>query len=132
MAISAKKKILLIEDEPTIRRLLQFILSKEFEVHVASNGYDAFLQLEKRNIPDLIIMDWVMPHMDGKAFLKCIKISGLYCEIPVIVLSSLKELDDELHLLPYAVAKSFSKPFNPIELKESIVEILNVHHGIIN
>lgn len=132
MAIKAKRKILLIEDEPTIRKLLQFILSNEFDVQVASNGYDAFLQLENRNIPDLIIMDWVMPHMDGKAFLKCIKVSGLYCEIPIIVLSSLKELAEELRLLPYSVTRSFSKPFNPVELKESIVEILSVHHGIIN
>jgi Response regulators consisting of a CheY-like receiver domain and a winged-helix DNA-binding domain len=132
MTKSIKKKILLIEDEPTIQTLLKFILSKEFDVQVASNGYEGFLYLENREIPDLIILDWVMPYMDGKSFLKCIKVSGLYCEIPVIVLSSLKELKEELSVLPYSVSKSFSKPFNPVELKESIIKILSVQYGIAN
>ena len=128
-----KKKILLVEDEPTIQKLLYFVLSKEFDIHVADNGYEAFLWLESRHIPDLIIMDWVMPHMDGRAFLKCIKVSGLYSEIPVIVLSSSESVVDEIKSMPLSVDKCMSKPFDPVMLKETIAQLINTTtYGFVN
>lgn len=128
-----KKKILLIEDSTSTQKLLYFILSKEYDVFVTSNGYEAFLWLEQtKYIPDLIIMDWIMPYMDGKSFLKCIKVSGLYSEIPVIVLSSSMEVKEEVRLMSYTISKSLSKPFNPLELMESISEIFNIRYGVIN
>ncbi|HWK56113.1 MAG TPA: response regulator [Parapedobacter sp.] len=128
-----KKKILLVEDEPTIRRLLLFILSKEFDVQAMANGYEAFLYLEKNNIPDLIIMDWVMPQMDGNAFLKCLKVSGLYCEIPVIVLSASKGIVEELDSLPYSISYCLRKPFDPLKLKQTIENIFNTSpYGFVN
>ncbi|RQP16428.1 MAG: response regulator [Parapedobacter sp.] len=128
-----KKKILLIEDEPTIQRLLCFILSKDFDVKVAANGFEAFLWLEQHQLPDLIIMDWVMPHMDGKSFLKCIKISGLYSDIPVIVLSASKNIMEEIDRLPYSVNKCIPKPFDPLVLKETIGSIFNTStYGFVN
>jgi len=120
-----KKKILLVEDEPTIQRLLCFILSKDFDIQVAANGFEAFLWLEHHQLPDLIITDWMMPYMDGKSFLKCVKISGLYCDIPVIVLSASENILDELDRLPYSIDKCIPKPFDPILLKESIGDIFN-------
>src|SRR5690554_3957736 len=128
-----KKKILLVEDSASTQKLLYFMLSKEYDVFVTSNGYEAFLWLEQtKHIPDLIIMDWIMPYMDGLSFLKCIKVSGLYSTIPVIVLSSSMEVTEEIKLMSYTVSKSLSKPFNPLELKESISEIFNVRYGVIN
>lgn len=128
-----KKKILLVEDEPTIQRLLHFILSREYVVQSAANGYEAFLWLEKQDIPDLIIMDWVMPQMDGRAFLKYLKISGLYSEIPIIVLSSYMDIDDELNNLPDFINCYLSKPFDPIKLKETIGKIFNTSvYGFVN
>ena len=128
-----KKKILLVEDEPIIHRLLHFILSKEFDVQSTSNGYEAFLWLERQAIPDLIIMDWMMPHMDGQTFLKCIKVSGLYGDIPVIILSSLEGLPEEVDKLPYSVTRCFQKPFDPIALKETIGHVFNTSiYGLTN
>lgn len=128
-----KKKILLVEDEPTIQRLLHFILSKEFDVQATANGYEAFLWLESQKVPDLIIMDWVMPQMDGKSFLKCLKVSGLYSEIPVIVLSASENIIEELGGLPYSVNKCLRKPFDPVVLKETIGGIFKTPtYGFIN
>lgn len=128
-----KKKILLVEDSASTQKLLYFILSKEYDVFVTSNGYEAFLWLDQtKYIPDLIIMDWIMPYMDGRAFLKCIKVSGLYSEIPVIVLSSSKDVKEEVKVMSYTISKTISKPFNPLELMESISEIFNIRYGIIN
>lgn len=120
-----KKKILLVEDEPTIQRLLHFILSKEFDIRSAANGYEAFLLMERQEIPDLIIMDWMMPQMDGNTFLKCLKVSGLYCDIPVIVLSASEGVREELDGLPYPVSHYLPKPFDPRTLKATIGTILN-------
>ncbi|SRR5690554_4523865 len=128
-----KKKILLVEDEPIIHRLLHFILSKEFDVQSTSNGYEAFLWLERQAIPDLIIMDWMMPHMDGGAFLKCIKVSGLYSDIPVIVLSAVAHVREELNSLPFSMVHYLQKPFDPVKLKETIVNIFNTSpYGFVN
>lgn len=128
-----KKKILLVEDEPTIQRLLLFILSRDYDVQAMPNGYEAFLYLEKNNIPDLIIMDWVMPQMDGNAFLKCLKVSGLYCEIPVIVLSASKSIVEELDNLPYSISYYLRKPFDPLKLKDTIENIFNTSpYGLFN
>ncbi|MFC7523390.1 response regulator [Parapedobacter sp. GCM10030251] len=128
-----KKRILLVEDEPTIQRLLHFILSKEYDVQATANGYEAFLWLESRQIPDLIIMDWVMPQMDGRSFLKCLKVSGLYSEIPVIVLSASENVIEELSGLPYSVNNFLSKPFDPIILKETIRSIFKTStYGFVN
>src|SRR5690606_30443242 len=125
--------ILLVEDEPTIQRLLHFILSRDFNVQSAANGYEAFLRLDKQDIPDLIIMDWVMPQMDGKSFLKCLKVSGLYSEIPVIVLSASENIQEELNDLPYPVNHCLRKPFDPLKLKETIGNIFNMStYGFVN
>ncbi|WP_262249580.1 response regulator [Parapedobacter soli] len=128
-----KKRILLVEDEPTIHRLLHFILAKEFDVRSAANGYEAFLWLERQEIPDLIIMDWMMPQMDGKSFLKCLKVSGLYCDIPVIVLSASERIREELDSLPYPIRHCLKKPFDPRTLKATIGNIFNVStYGFVN
>src|SRR3546814_16004523 len=112
-----KKRILLVEDEPTIHRLLHFILSKEFDIQSAANGFEAFVWMERQDIPDLIIMDWMMPQMDGGTFLKCLKVSGLYSEIPVIVLSASESIREELVNLPYRISHCLSKPFDPRTLR---------------
>jgi len=128
-----KKQILLVEDEPTIQRLLHFILSKEFDVRSTANGYEAFLWLEKQEIPDLIIMDWVMPQMDGRTFLKSLKVSGLYCDIPVIVLSAAETIEEELKDFQSPIHHCLNKPFDPIKLKETIGNIFNSStYGFVN
>src|SRR5690606_5690037 len=105
-----KKRILLVEDEPIIHRLLHFILAKEFDVQSTSNGYEAFLRLANQHYtPDLIIMDWMMPQMDGGTFLKCLKVSGLYSEIPVIVLSASPHAEEELTNLPFSTVRYLQK-----------------------
>jgi len=129
----SKRKILLVEDEPTIQRLLHFMLTKEFDLRVANNGYEAFMMLEDRFIPDLIILDWVMPHMDGRAFLKCIKVSGIYREIPIIVLSASSNVLEEVDGLHHRVYQCVSKPFDPQLLRTTIETVMNTNaYGFAN
>jgi DNA-binding response OmpR family regulator len=123
-AFLGKKQILIVDDEPSILKLLNFILSKQYDIHAVESGYKAHLWLEDGNFPDLVILDLHMPHFDGTSFLKSIKISGFYREIPVIILSAAEHLDDIVVNLPFKVEAYFPKPFNPESLKEKISDVL--------
>ncbi|QNK63143.1 response regulator [Pedobacter sp. PAMC26386] len=120
-----KKQILLVDDEPSILKLLHFILSKEYQIHAMESGYKAHLWLEEGNFPDIIILDLHMPHFDGTSFLKSIKISGFYREIPVIILSAAEDLDKIVLNIPFKVEGYFPKPFNPETLMNKIKSVLN-------
>ena len=88
------------------------------------SGYKAHLWLEDGNFPDIVILDLHMPHFDGTSFLKSIKISGYYRDIPVIILSAAEDLENIVANLPFKVEAYFPKPFNPESLKEEIVKVL--------
>jgi len=120
-----KRQILVVDDEPSILQLLKFILSKEYDVVLKSNGYDAMLWLEESNHPDLIILDVEMPYFNGPEFLKSIKISGLFRDIPVVILSVTEDMDSLAKRTPYQVHRFIKKPFDPIYLKHVVNGLLN-------
>lgn len=121
-----KKQILVVDDEPSILQLLKFILSKEYDVILKNNGYDAMLWLEESNHPDLIILDVEMPYFNGPEFLKSIKISGLFRDIPVVILSVTEDMDSLARRTPYQVHHFIKKPFNPVFLKGIVNELLTI------
>lgn len=122
---TSKKKILLVDDELAILKLLEFILKDEYELITRNNGFDALSWLDNGNIPDLIISDMEMPYFDGADLVKSIKVSGFYREIPVIVLSGSESLENIKAKIPYDISGLMSKPFNPGLLKEKIKTLLN-------
>lgn len=120
-----KKQILVVDDEPSILQLLKFIFSKEYDVVLKCNGYDAMLWLEEANYPDLIILDVEMPYFNGTEFLKSIKISGLYRDIPVIILSVTEDMGSLYKRTPYHIERFIKKPFDPVKLREVVNGMLN-------
>ncbi|GAB3937184.1 response regulator [Mucilaginibacter myungsuensis] len=121
-----KKVILIVDDDLGILKLLNFILSKEYEIVVKTNGFDALDWLELGNLPDLIISDLAMPTFDGQAFVKNVKISGFYGDIPVVLLSAAHDLDEQVGKMPFRVEAFLQKPFNPNILKTEISKILQL------
>ncbi|MGK7394073.1 MAG: response regulator [Candidatus Cyclobacteriaceae bacterium M3_2C_046] len=115
-----KKRILLIEDDISIRMLLEIILKKQYQIVSAENGYEALCWLDNGNIPDLILTDLQMPKMDGYQFLKNIKRSGFHKDIPILMLSGDKDEELKEKCLESGADEFYVKPFNPTDLFEKI------------
>ncbi|MEZ4934159.1 MAG: response regulator [Saprospiraceae bacterium] len=119
-----KNSVLIIEDHDSIRMLLGSMLSKYYNVTTLKDGMEGMAWLVKGNVPDLILLDMSMPRLSGNEFLKNIRQSGFFNEIPVIVVSANDGDDDIKSCLKWGVCDYLTKPFNPIELKNKINKVL--------
>ena len=124
-----KRTLLIVDDDLSILKLLNFILSKEYDIVVKNNGIEAFSWLEDGHMPELIISDLQMPYFDGQSFIKNVKISGFYREIPVILLSAAHDLDAQVSNMPFKVDAYMHEPFNPTALKTAINQVLQVYES---
>ncbi|MFH1192136.1 MAG: response regulator [bacterium] len=115
-----KKKILIIEDEKPMARALELKLARAgFEATSASNGEDGLAILEKETFA-LILLDLVMPKMDGFSVLGALKQKNI--QTPVIILSNLSQEDDEKRTKELGAKDFFIKSNTPIA---EIVERVN-------
>jgi CheY-like chemotaxis protein len=119
-----RKHILAIDDSKAIRFLLQTVLGKDCHVVTVPDGYSAMYYLSNRAQPDLIIVDPQLPDMENWEFIKQLSTSGLYGQIPVVVLSGLSSSETESKCAEFGVVRYFLKPFNPVELMESINDLV--------
>jgi CheY-like chemotaxis protein len=119
-----KKQILAVDDSKAIRFLLQTVLGKDYQVITVPDGYSAMYYLSNRTQPDLIIADPQLPDMENWEFVKQLSSSGLHGSIPVVVLSGLDERETENRCAEFGVVRYFLKPFNPVELMESINDLV--------
>lgn len=121
-----KKNILVIDDEITIRTLLERFLGNHYEVTAWGNGQEALNWLQAGNMPDLMIVDLEMPSMDGMEFLKQVKSSGFFRSIPVMMLSGVDSSAERVKCLKAGALDFMIKPFNPEELIIKIDILLKI------
>jgi CheY-like chemotaxis protein len=119
-----KKQILAIDDSKAIRFLLQTVLGKEYNVVTVPDGYSAMYYLTHRQMPDLIIADPQLPDMENWELIQQLSSSGMYGDIPLIVLSGLEKKETELKCLEYGIVKYFVKPFNPVDLMTAVTDLV--------
>ncbi|EKE16498.1 MAG: Sensor protein [uncultured bacterium] len=122
-----KKVILLAEDEADIREMYFMALSgKGFEVLQAKNGKEVFEWLEKKSdVIDLLLLDIVMPIMDGFETLEEVKKEDKYKNIPIIISTNLDNPDDRTGALALGANEYFVKSHHtPTELVEIINKII--------
>lgn len=111
-----KIKILIVDDEPDIRDILKIILTQEnYEVIEACNGQEG-LDLAKTKSPDLIILDYKMPKLDGREVCLQLKKDILLRHLPIIMLTGKGELSDKVKGLDAGADDYIVKPFEPQEL----------------
>lgn len=119
-----EKIILAIDDVDTTLAILTYTLNKKFKVVRKSNGKEALDWLHEGNLPDAIISDLQMPEMDGFEFMKHIKSSGFFKDIPLLVLSNNESSTMRIKCLRAGADDFLIKPFNPEELEARVENIL--------
>lgn len=113
--------MLVAEDDASVRMTIEFVLKDEgFEVLLAGDGEEA-LELAKGSLPDVILLDQIMPKMDGKEVLTALRSHQPTSEIPVLVLTGMSR--GEAHEWPGA--HFVGKPFSPEALVQRIRAILD-------
>ncbi|EHQ25703.1 response regulator [Mucilaginibacter paludis] len=122
-----KTQILIVDDDLSILKLLNFILSKDYDLVVKNSGLEALSWLEEGNDPGLVISDLQMPYIDGLTFVRNLKISGFYKDTPIIVLSGADNLNELVAEMPFTINAHLKKPFNPAALKTAITQVLNIY-----
>ena len=114
------QSVLVVDDEPMARTLLRLMLVRAgFDVSEAEDGYDA---LEK--IPDLVILDVMMPGLDGFSVCRAVRESALTAHLPVIMLSAKTDLDSVNRGLRAGANKYLTKPISPDELARQVRSVL--------
>lgn len=114
--MSPRPLVLLVEDEPAQRAVLSYNLEAEgFEVQTADNGEDA-LALISETPPDLILLDWMMPHVSGIEVCRRLKARPETRGIPVIMLSARSEEIDKVRGLETGADDYVIKPYSVVEL----------------
>lgn len=119
-------KLLIVDDEVLIRDVIkEYCLNENYDVCEASNGLDALKIINKENI-DLIILDIMMPKLDGFSLCKQIKDKN----IPIIILSARTDEFDKLMGFDLGIEDYVTKPFSPKELMARIKVILKRNNSV--
>ncbi|WP_261817931.1 response regulator transcription factor [Vibrio gallicus] len=115
------KRVLIVEDKLNVQHLLtDFLTSNHFAVSCASNGLDAMHCIEHDN-PDLVLLDIMMPVMDGYAFIKKLRAKS---SLPVIVISAKQQEQDIVTGFELGADDYISKPFRMMELLARVNAVL--------
>ncbi len=121
------KRVVCIEDEPEMIDLVRLILGRKGYDVIGANGGIEGLDAVRRERPDIILLDLMMPDMDGWEVYQQIKADPALKQIPVVVVTAkAQSIDKVLGLHIAKVDDYITKPFGPQELLESIEKILSV------
>lgn len=124
-----KKKILIVEDEENVIELLKInLLRRGYQVETAGSGENA-IEIAKQWIPDLILLDIMLPGMDGWEVCRKIKEDKSMCGISIIVVSAAAQKTDIQRAKEYSIALFIPKPFDLCGLLIAISELTGVNSG---
>ncbi len=115
---------LVIEDDPTIKLILNRTLEQKFKTVSFNNALDALGYLHDGNLPDIIISDLNTPNMGGLELIGQLRASGFFSAIPVLVLSGEESTEMRIKCLDSGADDYVVKPFNPRELVSRLNAIL--------
>ncbi|MFC1570563.1 response regulator [Candidatus Omnitrophota bacterium] len=123
----AKETILIVEDERDIAEMIEYNLEKEGYGTVAVRTGEDALSAAKKKSPDLIILDIMLPGMDGFETCKKLKTSEITAQIPIIMLTAKSREADKVAGLEIGADDYMTKPFSPRELLARIKAVLRRH-----
>lgn len=116
--------VLVVDDEPMARTLLRLMLVRAgFEVSEAENGFDALDKVQE-NKPDVMILDVMMPGMDGFSVCRALRKDAATVDMPIIMLSAKTDLTSVKKGLAVGANKYLTKPISPEELTGHVRAVL--------
>lgn len=121
----ATKHILIIDDEDDIREVAQVSLEtiSNWEVVTASSGHEGLVKAEAEQ-PDAILLDVMMPDMDGPTTFQQLQNTPAICHIPVILMTAKVQASDQRRFASLGVKGVIAKPFDPLTLAEQVTQTL--------
>jgi len=120
-----RKKVVIVDDENDIREILRnaLELTKDWIVLEAANG-EAGLELVRQEMPDVVLLDVMMPRMDGREVFRVLRQDVKTSEIPVIFITASLQKQDVRALEAMGPLAVLAKPFDPLEIADKISELL--------
>lgn len=120
-----KETLLLIEDDMTLRKAIQMVLAKKYNVQECANGAEALSWLEKNPAPSVILLDLVMPCMDGFELMRQFSAKKTK-DVPIVVMTSSDNIEHRKLCGKLGARDFLKKPLNLFELD------LSIHKAILN
>ncbi|MCD6526376.1 MAG: response regulator [Desulfuromonas sp.] len=124
MSENANKTILVVDDSPTVRRLVELVLNQSGYTVVSAEDGEQGLELAKKYVPAVVLVDFVMPKMNGHMFCKALREDETLKNVPVILISSKSEAIGHAFEESFGIVHYFTKPFEPEDLVAKLSEVL--------
>ena len=118
------KRVLVLEDDPTLRHLLVHALGSEYAVYEASDGLAGLQLLRQIAVPDLIVCDVMMPHIDGFAFARRIRERRALARVPLIFLTAKTDAPSIVEGINAGARHYIPKPFKIEDLMDRAKQLL--------
>ena len=124
---SGKKKVLIVDDDAEIVELIADVLVRDgrFDIKTAASGYDAGI-LTQQFLPDLILLDYMLPDVNGNVVCQTIRKNPEFENIKIIIVSGVIKQDEIDQLLKSGAEDFIKKPFNTVELTDKITAVLQM------
>ena len=116
---SGKNRVLIIDDEPGNIKILSNVLAEEYVLSVATSGKQA-LEIVRTYSPDIVLLDMVMPEMDGIEVCQALKADQATADIPVIFVTSMSDHANEARGLEVGAVDYITKPISPAIVKARV------------
>ena len=120
-----KEKILIVDDAEFNRELLREILGEDYDIMEAENGEAALEIIKQEKEVAAILLDLVMPVMDGFEFMLALRDLKLMGKIPVLVISGEKSVQSEKKCFDYGVSDFIGRPFNAMLVRKRVQNVVN-------
>jgi two-component system sensor histidine kinase/response regulator len=124
-----KDVILVVDDQPNNLKVIGSVLGKDYSLSIANSGANA-LKILENNTPDIILLDIMMPEMDGFEVCRRIKATERIRHIPIIFLTAKTDIDDIVKGFRCGAVDYITKPFNATEIEARVQNHLNLKHAL--
>ncbi len=114
-------RVLVVDDSRAIRRIIGEIMKQlGFEVTEAGNGIEALQRLEELGAPELVLVDWNMPEMNGLDFIKAVRANPAYSDLPLMMVTTETEMERMALAFMAGVNEYVMKPFDKATILDKL------------